>query len=210
MAEKISQTISIPQNSLKRSNSPIGPENWCVGNVDGLGNRTNASTTRTDVQIIAADTKMAEKTGRNIRRWQRRPRRPNSPYRLETETLKRPARWRHVSNKERNGCAPRNAPIEALDTRGWWSTTSSWAWLLLLLLMLGTGVDVVGVYKSVSDIMGLRGGCSPVVPSTSAMSSSLVAHTSWDLKEVRNVVITNHNTSNFKILPSSTYHPNLR
>ena len=34
----------------------------------------NAFTTRTDVQIIAADTKMAEKMGRNIRRWQRRPR----------------------------------------------------------------------------------------------------------------------------------------
>ena len=42
--------------------------------------------------------------------------------------------------------------------------------------MLGAGADVVGIYKSVINIMGLHGGCSPVVPLTSAMSSTLVAH----------------------------------
>ena len=59
------------------------------------------------------------------------------------------------------------------------------------MLMLGT-VDVVGVYRSVSDVMGLHGGCSPVVPLTSVMLSTLVAH-SQDLKEFQSVVITNHN-----------------
>ena len=58
--------------------------------------------------------------------------------------------------------------------------------------MLGAGADVVGIYKSVINIMGLHGGCSPVVPLTSVMSLTLVAH-SWDLKEFRSVVITNHN-----------------
>ena len=59
------------------------------------------------------------------------------------------------------------------------------------MLMLGA-VDVVGIYRRVSDVMGLHGGCSPIVPLTSAMSSTLVVH-SWDLKEFRSVVITNHN-----------------
>ena len=53
------------------------------------------------------------------------------------------------------------------------------------MLMLGA-VDIMGVYKSVSDVMGLHGGCSPVVPLT------LVAH-SWDLEEFRSGVITDHN-----------------
>ena len=48
---------------------------------------------------------------------------------------------------------------------------------LLLLLMLGAGADVMGIYKSVIDIMGLHGGCSPVVLLTLAMSSTLVVHT---------------------------------
>ena len=61
--------------------------------------------------------------------------------------------------------------------------------MVVVVVVVGAGVGVVGVYKSVSNVMGLHVGCSPVVPST------LVAH-SWNLKEFRSVVITNHNTSN--------------
>ena len=40
MAVKISQTVSIPQNSQKPPNSPISPQNWCISGVDDLWNHT--------------------------------------------------------------------------------------------------------------------------------------------------------------------------
>ena len=64
------------------------------------------------------DANMADNTRRNIRKCLRKPRRPNSPYRFETETLKRPGRWRHVSDEESNVYAPRNMSIEALIVVG--------------------------------------------------------------------------------------------
>ena len=67
--------------------------------------------------------------------------------------------------------------------------------MVVVVVDVGAGAVVVGVYKSVSNVMGLHVGCSPVVPLMSAMSSTLVAH-SQNLKEFRSVVITNHSTSN--------------
>ena len=84
--QKIVQIISIPP---KPPNSPITPENWCIRRCGWPGNCTDASTMRTDVQSVAT----AENASRNIRRDQKRPRRPDSPYRLETETAKCPRRW---------------------------------------------------------------------------------------------------------------------
>ena len=66
---------------------------------------------------------------------------------------------------------------------------------MIVVVDVGAGAVMVGIYKSVSSVMGLHVGCSPVVPLTSAMSSTLVAH-SQNLKEFRSVVITNHSTSN--------------
>ena len=41
----------------------------------------------------------------------------NSPIGLETETAKRPGRWKHVSDERNNVYVPRNAPIEVPGTR---------------------------------------------------------------------------------------------
>ena len=84
---------------------------------DGLGNDTNASTTCTDVQSVSANAKTAETASRNISIHQKRSMTQNSLIGLETETAKRPGRWKQVSGERNNVYVPRNAPIEAPGTR---------------------------------------------------------------------------------------------
>ena len=70
-----------------------------------------------DTQNAGTDAKTAENASKNVKMCQVRPRRPNSPCRIEIQTAKRPERWDHVSNNGNDRYAPQIAPIESLDTR---------------------------------------------------------------------------------------------
>ena len=82
-----------------------------------MGNHADGSTVCRDTRRIERDVETAENASKNVKTCQVRPRRPNSPCRVEIETLKLPKRRKHVSNNGNNAYAPQNAPIESLDTR---------------------------------------------------------------------------------------------
>ena len=81
------------------------------------GNHTDGLTVLADTQSIETDPKTAKIATGNVRTCQVGPRRQNSPYRLEIETLKHPRQHNHVSIDGNNIHAPHNTPIEALGTR---------------------------------------------------------------------------------------------
>ena len=98
-------------------NSPIGLKIWHRGEGNGLGNHADGSDVCRDTQRTETDLKTAENANRKVKMYQVRPRRPNSPCRVEIETVKLPERRKHVSNNGNDAYAPQNAPIEGLDTR---------------------------------------------------------------------------------------------
>ena len=69
-----------------------------------------------DTQNAAADTKMVKIAYKNVSTCQRRPRRPNSPLKVETETPKCPKQWKH-DRKKNDAYTPHNVPVEALGAQ---------------------------------------------------------------------------------------------
>ena len=113
---KIHETISKTSNKPKLPNSPVGVKIQCIGEADGLGNHVDGSKVCRDTQGTGTDPKMAENASKNVKTRQVRSRRPNSPCRVEIETVKLPEQQKHVSNNGNNAYAPQNAPIESLGT----------------------------------------------------------------------------------------------
>ena len=111
--ETVSKTLIKP----KLPNSPVGTKIWRIGEADGSGNHADGSNVCRDTQRAATDTKTAENASNNVKTCQVRPRRPNSPCRVEIEMVKLPERRKQVSNHGNDGYAPQNTPIKSLDTR---------------------------------------------------------------------------------------------
>ena len=112
---KTRKTISKTPNKPKMPNSPVGAKIRRIGEADGWGNHADGSNACRDTQRTETHSKTAENVNRKVKMCQVRPRRPNSPYRVEIETAKRPERWKHVRNEGNVGYAPKNTPIESLD-----------------------------------------------------------------------------------------------
>ena len=111
------KVIGITPDRIKSPNSPIGPENWSIGGMDGLGNSADASSTRAGMQSVAMNVKTATSARKNVKIRQLKLKTRNLPPRLETETVKRPGQWNHVSDNKNDISIPRNAPIEAQGMR---------------------------------------------------------------------------------------------
>ena len=114
---KTRKTISKTPNKPKMPNSPVGAKILRIGKADGWGNHADGSTVCRDTRRIERDVEMAENASKNVKTCQVRPRRPNSPCRVEIETPRHPGRRKHVSDKGNDGYAPQNTPIEDLGTR---------------------------------------------------------------------------------------------
>ena len=107
------EVISITPDKIKSPNSPIGPENWSIGGADGPGNSADVSSTRVGMQNVVMNLKTATSARKNVKIHQLKLKTRNLPPRLETETVKRPGRWNHISDNKNDISISRNAPIEA-------------------------------------------------------------------------------------------------
>ena len=114
---KTRETVSKTPIKPESPNSPVGMKIRCIGEADGWGTHADGSTVCRDTRRAGTDAKTAENASKNVKMCQVRPRRPNSPCRIEIETAKRPEQWKHISDNGNNGYAPRNAPIEDLGTQ---------------------------------------------------------------------------------------------
>ena len=114
---KTRKTISKPPNKPKMPNSPVGAKIRRIGEADGLGNHADGSNVCWDTQRAGTDVKTAENMSKKVKTCQVRPRRPNSPCRVEIQTPKRPERWKHISNHGNDGYAPQIMLIKDLGTR---------------------------------------------------------------------------------------------
>ena len=114
---KTCKTISKALINPKTPNSPVSTKIWRIGEADGWGNHADGSDVCRDMQCVEADSKTAENASRKGKIRQVRPRRPNSPCRVEIQMAKRPEQWDHVSNNGNDRYAPQIAPIESLDTQ---------------------------------------------------------------------------------------------
>ena len=122
---KTHKTISKPPNKPKMPNSPVGAKIRRIGKADGLGNHADGSNVCWDTQRTGTDVKTAENTSKKVKTCQVRPRRPNSPCRVEIQTPKRPKWWKHISSHGNDGYAPQITPIEDLGTRNCHGSTGS-------------------------------------------------------------------------------------
>ena len=113
---KTRETVSKSSKKPKMPNSPIGPKIWRRGEGNSSGNHADESNVCRDTQRAETDSKTAENASRKVKIRQVRPRRSNSPCRVEIETVKLPERWKHVRNKGNDEYAPQNTPIEDLGT----------------------------------------------------------------------------------------------
>ena len=116
MTAKTRETISKTLINPKMPNSSVGTKIQCIGEVDGSGNHADGSNVCRDMQCTKTDSKMAENANRKVKTCQVRPRRPNSPCRVEIETDKCPEGCKHVSNNGNDEYTPQNVPIEGLGT----------------------------------------------------------------------------------------------
>ena len=99
-----------------------------------------------DTQHAGTDAKMAENASKNIKMCQVRPRRPNSPCRIEIETAKRPEQWKHISNEGNDGYALQITPIENLGTR-------------IRKIVFGRSLEILGSLEDVeANVEGERDG----------------------------------------------------
>ena len=114
---KTHKTISKTSNKPKPPNLPVGTNIWCIGEADGWGNHADGSDVCRDTQGVETDAKTAENANGKVKTRQVRPRRPNSPCRVEIEMDKCPERCKHVSNNGNDAYAPKDAPIKSLGTR---------------------------------------------------------------------------------------------
>ena len=102
------EVISIIPDRVKSPNSPIVPENYSIGGADGLGNSADVSTTRAGMQSVAMNLKTATSVRKIVKIHQLKLKTRNLPLRLETEMVKRPRRWNHVSNNKNDISILRN------------------------------------------------------------------------------------------------------
>ena len=96
MAARRHEDVRETPDKPKPPNTPIGTKSWCRGEADGLGNHTDESTARMDIQRDDNDPKTTKYMGRKVRTSQLRPRTQNSPLELEIEMVKHPKGWKHV------------------------------------------------------------------------------------------------------------------
>ena len=114
---KTRETISKTLINPKTPNSPLSAKIRRIGEADGWGNHADVSGVCRDTQRIETDAKTAENASKKVKTCQVRPRRPNSPCRVEIQTVKLPERRKQVSNHGNDEYAPQNMPIEDLETR---------------------------------------------------------------------------------------------
>ena len=109
---KTRKTISKTPNKPKMPNSPVGAKIRHIGKADGWGNHVDGLNVCRDTQRTKTDSKTTENANRKVKTCQVRPRRPNSPCRVEIKTVKLPERRKHVSN---NGNLARETERSSLD-----------------------------------------------------------------------------------------------
>ena len=79
MTAKIPESISITPKKQKPPNSPVGAGPWCRNETDGLGNVSDASTTRTGMQSNQNGMRTTAKTRKTVSKTSNKPKAPNSP-----------------------------------------------------------------------------------------------------------------------------------